>query len=234
MGKKNREGINFLIDEEVARKIVSLVNVYDKDVLEVGGGLGQLTKYISGYRTLTIIEKRKEFAERLRSMFPNANVIQGDALRVEWPEFQVFISNTPYSISTPLLERIRNSKFDYAVVTVQREVADRITASPGSKNYSRLTVMMNMKFQVKRMFDIPPNKFFPRPKVYSTVLLMRRKETNIDPSIEAFVRDLFSQRRKKIKWLVNSAKYGDRRPEELNLDEFLDLFDEFNATRRSL
>ncbi|MEM0127594.1 MAG: 16S rRNA (adenine(1518)-N(6)/adenine(1519)-N(6))-dimethyltransferase RsmA [Thermoplasmatales archaeon] len=233
MGKRNKDGINFLVDEEVAERIVKTVDVKGKDVLEVGGGLGQLTKFIKDHRSLTIIEKKREFAERLREMFPDANVIEGDALKVDWPKFQVFISNTPYSISTPLLEKIRKNNFESAVLTVQKEVADRMTASPGSKDYSRLTVMTNMKFVIQRMFDIPPSKFSPRPKVYSTVILLKKKEDQINENIEALVRKLFSHRRKKIKWSVKSQKFGEKRPEELTPEDFLDLFEEFSETQRS-
>ncbi|MGC8644871.1 MAG: 16S rRNA (adenine(1518)-N(6)/adenine(1519)-N(6))-dimethyltransferase RsmA [Thermoplasmata archaeon] len=233
MAKGNRDGVNFLVDEEIARKIVSAVNTDGKDVLEVGGGLGQLTRFIKNYKSLTIIEKRREFAERLRDMFPGARIIEGDALKVDWPKFQVFISNTPYSISTPLLEKLWRSEFDVAVVTLQKEVADRMTAQPGTKEYSRLTVMVNMKFHVERMFDIPPYSFSPRPKVYSTVLRMRRKKGEMKEGIDSFVKMLFSQRRKKIRWLVNSEKYGDMRPEELSMNDFEELFDEFSAMQRS-
>jgi len=233
MGYRNKDGINFLLDDEIARRIVSAVDTKGKDVLEVGGGLGQLTRFIRDYRTLTVIEKQAEFALRLKEMFPDANVIQGDALRVQWPRFQVFISNTPYSISTPLLEKLWKSEFEVAVVTLQKEVADRITSHPGTKEYSRLTVMINMKFQVERMFDIPPSKFSPRPEVYSTVLRLRRNSYELKEGIEELVRMLFSHRRKKIKWLVRSDRFGEKRPEDLSTDDFEELFEEFNAMQRS-
>ena len=233
MRRNRSSGINFLNDTRIAEKIVSIVNVQDKDVLEVGAGLGQLTRFLRNYRSLTIIEREKGFVKRLVDSFPDAKVISGDALKVEWPEFDVFISNMPYSISSPLLEKLWNSRFDEGVVTIQKEVADRITAIPKTRDYSRLSIMMQMKFRIERKFDIPPSMFTPSPEVYSTVLRLEKKDEYIPPGFDEFLKLLFSQRRKKIRNIVDSKIYGNNRPEELSSIELLEIFGKFSGQRQS-
>jgi 16S rRNA (adenine1518-N6/adenine1519-N6)-dimethyltransferase len=234
MRRGRKAGINFLKDPTIAKRIVELEDFSGKDVLEVGPGLGQLTAFIRNYRTLTLIEREKDFADRLKYSFPDATVVAGDALKVEWPHFQIFVSNMPYSISTPLLEKLWNSDFEEGIVTVQREVADRITAVPGTKDYSRLSVMMQLKFDIERKFDIPPSKFVPQPKVFSTVLILRRAEGVIPNGFDLFLNLLFSQRRKKVRNVMNLGLFQDKRPGELSIEDLLALFEKFSARQQSL
>lgn len=234
MRRSKQAGINFLNDPVIAGKIVSLVSVKGKDVLEVGAGLGQLSRFIIGYKSFTIIEREENFANRLRASFPGIMVINEDALRIDWPKFDVFVSNMPYSISSPLLEKLWNSTFDEGVVTIQKEVADRITAVPRTKDYSRLSIMMQLKFRVERQFDLPPSKFTPSPKVYSTVLKLARRETEIPPGFDGFLKVVFSQRRKKLRNTVHSDWQGDKRPEELTVNELLEVFEKTSGQRLSL
>lgn len=234
MRRSRQAGINFLNDQKIAEKIVSIVSFSGKDVLEVGAGLGQLTRFIRNYKSLTLIEREISFTERLRISFPEAKVINSDALKLEWPRFDVFVSNMPYSISSPLMEKLWNSDFEEGVVTIQKEVADRITAIPGSRDYSRLSVMMQLKFKVERKFDIPPSKFTPPPKVYSTVLRLEKKDEVIPNGFDEFLKILFSQRRKKIRNIVRSEMFGEKRPEELSIQELLEAFGEFILQRQSL
>ena len=213
--------------------IVACVDFSGKDVLEIGAGLGQLTKFIKGYKNFTIIEREADFADRLKADYPEINIINGDALKVDWPKFEVFVSNMPYSISSPLLEKLWNSEFKEGVVTIQKEVADRIIAVPGTKDYSRLSVMMQLKFNVERKFDIPPSKFTPAPKVHSTVLRLEKRDTEIQRGFDDFLKTVFSQRRKKLKNVINTEIQGDKRPEELSRDELLEVFQHTNAQRQS-
>ncbi|MCL6003632.1 MAG: 16S rRNA (adenine(1518)-N(6)/adenine(1519)-N(6))-dimethyltransferase RsmA [Thermoplasmatales archaeon] len=229
MRGNKKAGINFLNDPKVAERIASSVEFNDRDVLEVGAGLGQLTRFIKNFRTLTLIERETSFAERLKVSFPEAKVINADALEFDWPEFQVFVSNMPYSISSPLLEKLWNSNFIEGVVTIQKEVAERITAVPRSKDYSRLSIMMQMKFNVVRKFDIPPSKFTPAPKVYSTVLKLEKRDVEIPKGFDDFLKLIFSQRRKKLRNVVNPSRFSEMRPEELSRDDLLDIFEEVSA-----
>ncbi len=233
MRRSKQAGINFLNDPKVAERIVSCVDFSGRDVLEIGAGLGQLTKFIKGYRNFTIIEREADFADRLKADYPEINIINDDALKVDWPKFEVFVSNMPYSISSPLLEKLWNSEFKEGVVTVQKEFADRIIAVPRTKDYSRLSVMMQLKFNVERKFDIPPSKFTPAPKVYSTVLRLEKRDTEIQEGFDDFLKTVFSQRRKKLKNVIDTEIQGDKRPEELSRDELLEVFQHTNAQRQS-
>ncbi len=233
MRRSKQAGINFLNDPKVAERIVSCVDFSGRDVLEIGAGLGQLTKFIKGYRNFTIIEREADFADRLKVDYPEINIINDDALKVDWPKFEVFVSNMPYSISSPLLEKLWNSEFKEGVVTVQKEFADRIIAVPRTKDYSRLSVMMQLKFNVERKFDIPPSKFTPAPKVYSTVLRLEKRDTEIQEGFDDFLKTVFSQRRKKLKNVIDTEIQGDKRPEELSRDELLEVFQHTNAQRQS-
>lgn len=233
MRRSKQAGINFLNDPKVAERIVSCVDFSGRDVLEIGAGLGQLTKFIKGYRNFTIIEREADFADRLKVDYPEINIINDDALKVDWPKFEVFVSNMPYSISSPLLEKLWNSEFKEGVVTIQKEFADRIIAVPRTKDYSRLSVMMQLKFNVERKFDIPPSKFTPAPKVHSTVLRLEKRDTEIQEGFDDFLKTVFSQRRKKLKNVIDTEIQGDKRPEELSRDELLEVFQHTNAQRQS-
>ncbi|MEM0133780.1 MAG: 16S rRNA (adenine(1518)-N(6)/adenine(1519)-N(6))-dimethyltransferase RsmA, partial [Thermoplasmatales archaeon] len=222
----------FLNDPKIAANIVSIVDVRNKDILEVGAGLGQLTRFFKGYRSLTIIEREVDFSERLKISFPDATIVNGDALKIPWPKFDVFISNMPYSISSPLLEKLWNSQFTEGVVTIQKDVADRITALPKTKEYSRLSIMMQMKFKIERKFDIPPSKFTPSPRVYSTVLRLEKKGEDVPVGFDEFIKLLFSHRRKKIKNVIRSDFYGDKRPEELSKSELLEIFTQLSEQQQ--
>ncbi len=233
MRRSKQAGINFLNDPKVAERIVSCVDFSGRDVLEIGAGLGQLTKFIKGYRNFTIIEREADFADRLKADYPEINIINDDALKVDWPKFEVFVSNMPYSISSPLLEKLWNSEFKEGVVTIQKEVADRIIAVPRTKDYSRLSVMMQLKFNVEKKFDIPPSKFTPAPKVHSTVLRLEKRDTEVQKGFDDFLKTVFSQRRKKLKNVIDAEIQGDKRPEELSRDELLEVFKHANARRQS-
>ena len=233
MRRSKQAGINFLNDPKVAERIVACVDFSGKDVLEIGAGLGQLTKFIKGYKNFTIIEREADFVDRLKADYPEINVINDDALKVDWPKFEVFVSNMPYSISSPLLEKLWNSEFKEGVVTIQKEVADRIIAVPRTKDYSRLSVMMQLKFNVEKKFDIPPSKFTPAPKVHSTVLRLEKRDTEVQKGFDDFLKTVFSQRRKKLKNVIDAEIQGDKRPEELSRDELLEVFKHANARRQS-
>jgi len=224
-------GIHFLVDSELAERIVSLADVSNKDVLEIGPGRGAITDHIKNYKRLYLIEKEKTFEAYLRNKFPDAILIMGDALRENWPPFDIFISNMPYKITSPLLEKLWSTDFQMAVITVQKEVADRLIAKPNSKDYSKLSIMMQLKFDIDKEFEIPPYKFSPPPKVQSTVLTLRKRSVKIDEGFPEFLKVLFSQRRKKIKNIINIERFKDNRPEELTIEDILSLYYDFNGRK---
>ena len=132
--RKSR-GQNFLVDERVAQREVQAANIREGDtVLEVGPGLGVLTKYLSqtAARVVTI-ETEPALCHYLKETLPEVEVIQGDALEVDFPRFDRFVSNLPYCISSPLIFKLLDHRFDAAVFMVQREFAGRIDAAPGDR-----------------------------------------------------------------------------------------------------
>lgn len=255
---KKSLGQNFLIDGNIVRKIVDSAELDDRDViLEVGPGIGSLTEEILlRENLLTSIEIDSRFAEILKenlSQFSNWKLVEGDALDDDnWnkanenPTPNVFIGNLPYVITTPILEKIFKSKntFKRIVVMVQKEVADRMTAKPGTKEYGSLSVFVNFFGKATELFTVKEGSFIPRPKVKSAVVRIDTINRNVDSEgFMDFVHKAFNMRRKT---LLNSLSNGYEmtkeeieerilkseidpgiRAEKLNLEDFLKLYENF-------
>lgn len=236
-------GQNFLIRYKVVHDIIRSANIQkDEHILEIGGGLGILTDAISTVtKKLTIIEKDIRLAKYLEKTFPHANVIIGDALTVQWPEDVKLISNLPYSISSPIIQRILHHPLQSATIMVQKEIADRCVAKPGQRDYSRLSVLCSLHSIVQKQFSVNPDAFQPKPKVTSTVMCLEKRElktTNFHSDIELLANNLFSLRRRVLRSVLrgflkrkvdnddiwNNVPYADQRINKLSatmLDEVL-------------
>ncbi len=240
-------GQNFLIDGRVADRIVGYAGISPDDrVLEVGPGLGILTGRMAGRCRLTCIEIDPRLAERVRGEFGDSvGLIEGDAVKVPFPDFDVFVSNLPYSVSTPLIFKLLDHRFDRAVVMVQREFADRMVADVGSTDYSRLTVNLFYRADCEVMESVPASRFDPRPEVDSAVVRIVPRPPPFEVLDEAtFFRvteTCFNHRRKKIgtslrtDGLVDSADdvpYRDERVEDLRPSEIGEVADAVFALRR--
>ncbi len=167
--RKSR-GQNFLTDGRVADRHVSYAGMREGDrVLEVGPGFGILTERVLGLPcTLTCIELDDILADYIGKTYGDRlKLIRGDAVKVPFPEFDVFISNLPYSVSTPVIFKLLDHSFRTAVVMVQREFANRMVADVGSPEYSRLTVNLFYRADCEIMETVPASRFNPRPKVDS-------------------------------------------------------------------
>ncbi len=201
-------GQNFLIRYKVVSRIVNAANITEDDnILEVGPGLGILTYGLvnSKSKKIKIIEKDERFEKYLKKEFPGVEVIIADALDNQWDDNVKLISNLPYSISTPIIAKILHQPFKEAIIMVQKEVAARCNAKVGSKEYSRLSVLCQLHAKVESLFDVPPDAFFPPPKVNSTVIKLTPKspETQNDHlEIELLVRNLFSLKRRVTRSVV--------------------------------
>lgn len=195
------------------------------DVIEVGPGTGALTFLLAEKsKTVYAIELDKSLAEQLRARAPpNVVVIWGDALEVEWPRADFFVSNMPYSITSPLLLKLARHRLP-AVVTVQREVAERMAATPGTEEYGRLTVAIRCMYEVEVVRVLPPHVFSPPPKVYSAVVALKPRPPCVEDfeAFERFTAWLFSARRKTLRRLKLSQ--SDKRVFQLTLDEIVELF----------
>ncbi|AEA13367.1 dimethyladenosine transferase [Thermoproteus uzoniensis 768-20] len=222
---RRRLGQHMLRDRSVAEYMAGLVPE-GSVVLEVGAGTGTLTLELAKRASkVYAIELDRALAAYLSARAPpNVEVIVGDALRLEWPPADFFASNIPYYISSPLLLRLAERRMP-AVVMLQREVAERISAEPGSENYGRLTVAVRCNYDVEVLRTVPPRAFSPPPQVYSAVVRLTPRPPCVDDfkSFEKFTAMLFSQRRKLARKLCRGAPEG-KRVYQLSLDEVVELF----------
>lgn len=169
-------GQSFLNSHSIAREIVSLAEVSSHDrVLEVGGGLGMLTRWIAAEAgELHVVEVEPGLVKALHDVakgFTNMHVIEGDALKVELPDVNKIVANLPYSISSEITFRfLMEVKFDLAVLMYQKEFAARLVAKAGTSEYSRLTVNVQYHAHVETLMDVSANMFYPVPAVDSTVV----------------------------------------------------------------
>jgi 16S rRNA (adenine1518-N6/adenine1519-N6)-dimethyltransferase len=232
MRAKKSLGQNFLRDTDVIRRIVASLAVKPGDtVIEIGPGRGALTEFlVDSEASLLAIEIDRELIPGLKTRFgsnSNFEVIEADFLTVdirnrlaEKPPAKIkIVGNLPYYISTPIIQKLITLRqdYDYAVLMLQREVADRLTAKPGNSDRGFFTVLTENAFAVERLFDVRPDAFFPVPKVWSSVIKLTPKASEIEDH-EAFSRLLSSAFAQKRKTILNNLKSVNK-----NADEILDL-----------
>ena len=256
---KKSLGQNFLIDKNILEKIVSTTNISNKTILEIGPGTGNLTSYIlkKNPKKVFVIEKDNKLSTDLENKFYNQiTIINEDVLKVDetklFKEEVTVFGNLPYNISTEILSKwIINLKenfwFECLVLMFQKEVADRIIAEFNTSNYGRLSIICNWKLNIKKICDIEPKAFSPKPKIHSSLLLFHPKKNFIkinDPNnLEKVTRVFFNQRRKMLKKPFNQLFNGDQkvldklkidlnlRPQNLNLDTYYKLAYEYENLR---
>jgi len=203
-------GQNYLIDKNKRDQIINFGNITPKDtVLEIGTGIGTLTIEIAKRAGKVIAIEQdsnicKILAERLKKEnIDNVELINDDALNVEFPKFNKIISNLPYQISSPITFKFLNYDFNLAVLMYQKEFAERMNGEPGSKNYSRLSAMLYFKCNVETLTDVSAESFIPKPKIDSRVIKLTPKENGISEddfdAYSKFTKALFQHRNKKIK-----------------------------------
>lgn len=225
MGRRRRLGQHFLRDRGVAKYIAELVPE-GSTVIEVGPGEGVLTfELAKRARKIYAIELDPVLAASLAARAPpNVEVIRGDALKVPWPPADYFASNMPYYITSPLLMKLAEAHLP-AVVMVQREVAERLAAEPGSAEYGRLTVAIRCKYSVDILRVVPPWAFRPPPKVYSAIVRLTPRPPCVDDfaAFQRFTARLFSQRRRLVKKLCGDVGV-DKRVYQLTVEEVAEIF----------
>ncbi len=232
---KKSLGQNFLIDRDVLEKIVNTVDIKNKEVLEIGPGSGNLTTYIlkKKPKNLYVIEKDNDLSLLLKEKFNNEiTIINDDVLKITENKIcdskLLVFGNLPYNISTEILSKwiVNLGKkiwFDNLVLMFQKEVADRIIAKPNTSKYGRLSILSNWKLNIRKIIDIKPESFTPKPKIYSSLLLFTPKEKyfelNDAKNLEKITRIFFSQRRKMLKKPFNQVfKNAKDVAEKLNID----------------
>jgi 16S rRNA (adenine1518-N6/adenine1519-N6)-dimethyltransferase len=173
---RKKYGQSFLNSHSIAREIVRLAEVSSQDrVLEIGGGLGMLTRWIAAEAgKIHVVEVDPRLVRALHDVergFNNMHIIEGDALTVDLPDVNKVIANLPYSISSEITFRLlRELQFESAVLMYQKEFASRLVAEPGTSEYSRLTINVQYHAQVELLMDVSADKFYPVPVVDSTVV----------------------------------------------------------------
>ena len=253
---KKSLGQNFLIDENILKKIVSFIKINNKSVLEVGPGTGNLTSYIlkKNPKKLLVVEKDKYLAKLLKEKFEDKIILfNDDILKINekklYDEKLIVFGNLPYNISTEILAKWiknldkKNFWFDSLILMFQKEVADRILSKFNSSKYGRLTILANWKLDISKICDVKPNCFSPKPKVDSSLLFLKPKKIfyqfKNSKNLEKITRIFFNQRRKKIRTPYNILFKGNDnvlnnlsidlnlRPHNLNRETYYKLTQEY-------
>ena len=253
---KKSLGQNFLIDKNIIHKIINASEINSNDeILEVGPGTGNLTELIisKNPKNIHVIEKDENLAIELEKKYlDKINIIKRDILKIPFEFYSkkkfLILGNLPYNISTKILSNWclnNNLSVSKMILMFQKEVAERILAQVNSREYSRITILSKWKFNIKKVIDVKPNSFFPKPKVHSTVLefLPKKQIYKIkDPkNLEKVTKVFFSQRRKMVKKPINILFKNYRfdykkfninpsdRPQNIDIKKFLKIVSEYES-----
>ncbi|MEK6981762.1 MAG: 16S rRNA (adenine(1518)-N(6)/adenine(1519)-N(6))-dimethyltransferase RsmA [Candidatus Micrarchaeota archaeon] len=218
---KKSLGQNFLKDQNILRKEVSVANVTGKKVLEIGPGDGGLTQMIleANPSRLTVIEKDERFAYLLKDKFKTTiSIVKDDFLKHEFTDdFDVIIGNIPYYITSPIIFKVKDMKFERAVFIVQKEFAMKMIANPNDSNYGRLSVTSQLFFEVKYIQTISRRVFSPVPRVDSAMIELKRTNSKLDSFDQDIVRYLFQHKNQSVKKsLGHSKQFSKEQLEKLN------------------
>ncbi len=226
--RKPKLGQNFLVDDAARHRIAdALGDVSDRTVVEIGPGHGAITEILAGRaRRLVLIELDRALAAELRFRFrkqPQVEIVESDVLTVDFAALPTagetldIIGNLPYYITSDILLHLFTAAAKglvaRAVLMMQREVAGRVAALPGIKDYGLLSATTQMYAQVDELFTLPPSAFSPPPDVFSTVIRLhfqpRFTELGVDPAeFDRFLRKAFAQKRKTLANNLRSGGYG--------------------------
>ena len=258
---KKSLGQNFLIDKNIIKKIIKTISIKNENILEIGPGTGNLTKKILeiGPKSFFAIEKDKELFLSLKKNFYNFrrfDLINKDILKVNLEKIlkkeTIIFGNLPYNISTKILTnlirfKIWPPKYKKLVLMFQKEVADRVISKFNTKNYGRLSILAHWKLNIKKVCDVKPSSFFPKPKVDSSVLYFEPKfdffPLRNAKNLEKLTRVFFMHRRKMLKKPYNNLFEGNLktannlkidlnlRPQNLDFDTYYQLTREYENLR---
>ena len=257
---KKSLGQNFLIDQNIINKIINIVNIKDKNILEIGPGTGNLTVEIlkKKPKNIILIEKDNHLVDLLKNRFgSNIKILNEDVLEVNesllYNQNLTVFGNLPYNISTEILIKwilnLSQKKiwFDCLVLMFQKEVADRIISKFNTKDYGRLSILANWRLKIKKIFDVKPSCFQPKPKIESTVLFFEPKKNFLKlknpKNLEKITRTFFMHRRKMIKkpyyhLFNNNENIASRmgiklnlRPQNLDFETYYELTKQYEVSR---
>ena len=253
---KKSLGQNFLVDKKIINTIIDVVKIKNESILEIGPGTGNLTIEIlkKKPKKMIVIEKDNQLAELLnKNLGTKIKVINEDVLKIDENKIEnttlTVFGNLPYNISTEILCKwilnIKNKNywFDHLILMFQKEVADRIISDFNTKNYGRLSILANWRLNIKKICDVRPHSFSPRPKVDSAILLLKPKldffPIKNSKNLEKLTRIFFMHRRKMLKKPYNQLFNGNleianklkidlnMRPQNLNFETYYKLTEEY-------
>ncbi len=228
-------GQNYLIDKNKRDQIIRFANLSKEDiVLEIGHGIGTLTIELAKQSKKVIaIEQDPNICQILENRLKNENIdnvelINDDALNVEFPKFNKIIANLPYQISSPITFKFLNYDFQLAILMYQKEFASRMNGKVGTKDYSRLSAMLYFKCNVETLASVSAESFIPKPKVDSSVVkLTPNKSMKIDENdfkvYSKFVKALFQHRNKKARNALIDSRHIISNLDKKELKEKLNL-----------
>jgi 16S rRNA (adenine1518-N6/adenine1519-N6)-dimethyltransferase len=238
-------GQNFLSDDNILRKEVSIAEVKGKTVLEIGPGDGRLTEKIleAGPKKLTAVEKDPEMVAVLKDRFAKEIeakklvVVEADFLEFKprSMKFGAILGNIPYYISSQIIFRLKDFEFSRAVMIIQKEFAEKMVAKPNEENYGRLSVTSQLAFNTKLVHKVPRHLFKPQPKVDSEMISLEPTGTKITPHEEDVIRSLYQHKNQTVRnalkhsghkdWKIGDvpAVLAERRPRTLTKDECLEI-----------
>ncbi|MBC8485372.1 MAG: 16S rRNA (adenine(1518)-N(6)/adenine(1519)-N(6))-dimethyltransferase RsmA [Bacteroidetes bacterium] len=257
-------GQNFLVDDNIAKKIVRSLDIKENDpLLEIGPGHGSLTKHLVKIsKNYSVIELDKNIIEKLKQQYENKiKIIHKDFLELDFntdlkdvlknDRKIKIIGNVPYNITTEILFKLFKSKdrIDSVVMMIQKEVAQRLTAKPNTKDYGILAIQTQLNSEPSILFNVPPTAFFPKPKVHSSVIRLDfgKEKYNLynKELFTRIVKESFGKRRKTMR---NSLKdlFSDlnintslinfdfsRRPENVSIGEFVNFSNEIFELKKA-
>ena len=254
---KKSLGQNLLTDKNIIKKILDLTKIQNKIVMEVGPGTGNLTELIleKSPKKILLVEKDKRLCEILNkrlNIYDNYKIINEDILNFnlnENSDEEIIFGNLPYNISTQILARFIKVKkwppfFKKIIFMFQKEVADRILAKPNTKNFSRISVLINLRFNIIKNFLVSKKSFFPSPKIDSKIIVFEPKlkiKYNIKniENLEKITKIFFSGRRKMVNKPFSKLfkNYKDvaqslnidlfKRPSELSCDDYYKIVEKY-------
>ena len=251
---KKKFGQNFLQDNNIIRKIVETANIEDNSlIIEIGPGAGALTKELVKKGKVLAYEIDTELKEKLNETFKDNNNLEiifddflnrnvkEDIKKYDYNKIYV-VANLPYYINTPIITKIIEEKLDLEkmVIMVQKEVGERFSAKPNSKDYSSITIFLNYYFDIKKEFIVSKNSFIPKPNVDSIIISLNKKKEKVyvkdEEKFFKLIRDSFQQKRKTLRnnlrdynfeKILNMLKENNLpetvRAEQISLDLFAEI-----------
>lgn len=244
-----RFGQNYLRDENIVRKIIAEISpASDETIIEIGSGEGVLTSHLlEKTKNLVAVEIDKRNIQLLKQKFPNLNLIEGDFLKLDLAKIERqnektlrIVGNIPYNITSPIIFKMIENReiISDSVLMIQFEVAQRIIAKPGGKDYGILSVIAQHFADVQLCFKVSPNVFYPRPKVFSAVVHLRFNDSDSNKSEDEIfiqiVKAAFGNRRKMLSNSFKNSIFAtlnfnetgidlSQRAEKLSIDDYIQL-----------